>query len=660
MGAYLTFNPTNCLVFLSSGSINGSSQWYPGLPASGITTQHGVENFVKQYPGYITVPAHCKTAVPVPKGTPGPGAGGPSIAPAPGISKTPAIKEPVKPTTGPPEECGTGYSMITTQMDDQIKEDTQPIVGGLTPLYLFNADKPLYTQQPYFQVRTGEKDSIMDAIHEGTGRGFLSFHSPELQDYMLRGNDKNGDAKWPTSISDVSVLLYNSQRDDGSTGDDAVANLAFGSPSEGDTVPNQGGMFSMDLVSGNATEHWLCYTGYEGGLPDTELGLKIDGHFMISPNPLNTNPQAGMMMIDSGDSNELKWYDGTEWVSAKFDICSETSVDGYPDPVPLATEDAYIILEDCDGGTGKTKATLQSMASTGVVGGRLTMNGTQTNVLFEAPALATTLYYTPYSSNNILLCTDTTGIDTLRVCHLYADNVTGQVRTQLQTSTLLVDTVYDVYAYWDSELDSVELDTQAWSSLTSRGYALVSDVLLGLIKNGDRTRRYIGTVRTQDSGGNAVIGDGRASRHVCNFYNCVPRRIHVTSNLADHTYNSSVIRAWAGSGFQCEATIGRAGINIIDITGTCTVEGSTNASSSIGFGLDSTTTYYGESDGHTMGDGQIHTHMHYGTGENSSTEVGSHTFYMNEATLNGNVTYQSVTTSPITVQHATIYGTFWC
>lgn len=297
-----------------------------------------MHDFNVLYPGYITVPAHCqKTPVPIPKPKPSPTPPPPPPAPPPPPpvplpgTDSPPIEDIPGPITGepPPEECGEGYyiprptigipegppitgigggtgiggfgsggsgngarsnSRLLT-MDEQIKEDTQPLVAGMTPVYLLDGstDDPQYTQQPYFQVRTGSEQAIMDAIHEGTGTGNILLHPPEFQDYMLHGNDQNGDSKWPTSISETGLMLHNSIRADGTTGDNAVSYFSLGIPLTSTVKPGSGWYAGLDLATGD-----LCWRETDGN------GLDVDTAVMkVNGNPVQTYE---LQVVEEGTS----------------------------------------------------------------------------------------------------------------------------------------------------------------------------------------------------------------------------------------------------------------------------------------------------------------------------------------------------------------------
>lgn len=278
MAAFITFRNAQCQVEISNHSLDGSSTYHAGLPDTRGTEIWDMAAFNAQYPGYITVPIQCQPAIP-PLPLPPP----PSPPVPPGSNTSPPPVE--GPITGspPPDECGEGYAVESKYLDDQIEEDTQPNVIGMTPTYKHDLTslEVKYTQQPYFQVRTGEKKSIIDAIHEGTGPGGLTLHPPELQDYHLFGSSFNPDSKWPSNISVSSLLLHNGANDITGT-DPSTTMFAFGLPSLYLDTPVLGWYLKHDALT---TDLVLTPTDDEAGdiTPDgsTTPVFKVDAdvHF---------------------------------------------------------------------------------------------------------------------------------------------------------------------------------------------------------------------------------------------------------------------------------------------------------------------------------------------------------------------------------------------
>lgn len=139
---------------------------------------------------------------------------------------------------------------------------------------------------------------------------------------------------------------------------------------------------------------------------------------------------------------------------------------------------------------------------------------------------ARTLYYTPYIGNGIVL---------------YDGSSWGLYSfTELSLSFLGASSssVYDLFAYVSS--GTVTLERQIWSTSTTRLTNLTRQDGV-LVKSGDATRRYLGTIRTS-SDVNGAIDDTRTTRTVWNYYNRVQRSIEVADATASWTYTTATWR----------------------------------------------------------------------------------------------------------------------
>ena len=91
------------------------------------------------------------------------------------------------------------------------------------------------------------------------------------------------------------------------------------------------------------------------------------------------------------------------------------------------------------------------------------------------------------------------------------------------------------------------LETQAWltsglgSSTRLYGLTWYNGILC---KDGDPTRRFLGTIRTASSAG--LIEDLATKRNISNAYNQVPRKILVADSTASWTWNSATYRTSGG------------------------------------------------------------------------------------------------------------------
>lgn len=126
---------------------------------------------------------------------------------------------------------------------------------------------------------------------------------------------------------------------------------------------------------------------------------------------------------------------------------------------------------------------------------------------------ATTLYYTPHDGNLISLY-DTTA-------SLWETIEFSQV--SLSLSGLTASRPYDIYAYNNS--GSLAIEGLAWTSATARATGLTSQNGR-LVKNGDASRLYLGTIAINSTGGQA--NDSETERGVWNAYNRTMRALRVT------------------------------------------------------------------------------------------------------------------------------------
>jgi hypothetical protein len=107
---------------------------------------------------------------------------------------------------------------------------------------------------------------------------------------------------------------------------------------------------------------------------------------------------------------------------------------------------------------------------------------------------------------------------------------------------LTANTNYDVWIYDNS--GTITLELLAWASATARATALAYQDGI-LVKSGDATRRYLGTIRITASTGQCE--DALTKRYVFNYYNQVRRRLYKEVFSGGHTYNSATFRAYNNS-----------------------------------------------------------------------------------------------------------------
>ena len=161
--------------------------------------------------------------------------------------------------------------------------------------------------------------------------------------------------------------------------------------------------------------------------------------------------------------------------------------------------------------------------------GRLTAT-TATPVTTADVSGATAIYFTPYRGNQIALYSGTAWV----------------LRTFAELTISLVGFTasrpYDVFAYDNG--GTVTIETLVWTNATTRATALTMQDGV-LVKTGVTTRRYLGTVYINATGGQT--DDTYAKRYVWNYYNRVDRPMRVTDTTDTWVYNTNTIRQANGS-----------------------------------------------------------------------------------------------------------------
>jgi hypothetical protein len=193
----------------------------------------------------------------------------------------------------------------------------------------------------------------------------------------------------------------------------------------------------------------------------------------------------------------------------------------------FGTDDRLIISQ----GTGKSveasNITITEVTNALKVmpGGRLTLTSGVPVTTAEVIG-GGTVYYTPYISDRISLY----------------DGVAWKVLPFTEMSISLAtgfsaSTTYDVFAYINA--GAVALETVAWSSATART-TNIGFFQGSLVKDGDSTRLYLGSFRTDGTG--TGTHDYLIQRFVYNYYNKVNRKTFRGSTTASWTYTGST--AW--------------------------------------------------------------------------------------------------------------------
>lgn len=196
---------------------------------------------------------------------------------------------------------------------------------------------------------------------------------------------------------------------------------------------------------------------------------------------------------------------------------------------PLLT-DIMPMVDDPGGATPATQkatiSTLQGVFSAGMLpGGRLTLT-TATPVTTADVTAAATVYYTPYLHDNIRLYDGTTW----RTVSFTEKSITMVGSTASKP--------YDIWGYLSA--GTLALEKLVWTDATNRATALAYQNGR-LVKSGDATRLYLGTVYSNSSGGQT--DDSVTKRNVFNYYNQKLRRT-IKIESTGHSYTTATWRAW--------------------------------------------------------------------------------------------------------------------
>lgn len=170
----------------------------------------------------------------------------------------------------------------------------------------------------------------------------------------------------------------------------------------------------------------------------------------------------------------------------------------------------------------------RTAASRSMCQGRLTLTSNVPVTTSDVTA-ATTVYFTPFNGNRVSL---------MSASGWYNLSFT-QISVSVPATTV---TPFDVFAYDNS--GSLALETADWSSDTARSVSLAT--VDGVeVKATDKTRLYLGTLRTTTVSGQTEDSDER--RFVWNACNRLPRHLLATEPTDSWTYGSTTWRAANGN-----------------------------------------------------------------------------------------------------------------
>ena len=183
---------------------------------------------------------------------------------------------------------------------------------------------------------------------------------------------------------------------------------------------------------------------------------------------------------------------------------------------------------------------------------------------------AGTLFWTPYTGTHVALYDGT-------IWKIFS---TTEVSLAL---TLTNGRAYDIFGIITAGAPALE--SLIWTNDSTRATALAYQNGV-LVKSGDATRRYLGSIYA--SGAN-VTEDSIAKRYLSNYYNRVPRQMIVTESTDSWTYTTATFRqARATTTNQLDAIIGVAQ-DAVQIKVQVVTSNTVGTNAAVGIGIDSTT-----------------------------------------------------------------------
>jgi hypothetical protein len=234
--------------------------------------------------------------------------------------------------------------------------------------------------------------------------------------------------------------------------------------------------------------------------------------------------------------------------------------------------------------------------------GRLTLQS-GVPVMVSSTTGATTVYYTPYSGNQIPI-PDGAGIGFINTAFAELSQLTTDATKS--PAAVAANSCYDIFVWLDAGTVRATRGP-AWVSCNSRGAAAGISRVNGLqvntnaVTNGPAAKQgtWVGAISSNISStidyiyGTAASGGGNSRLEVCNFYNRLPTVSQVSDSGAGYTYNVATIRqARASTGNQVSFMVCLPTDSIfVSYQTECATTANVGAGCEVGIGLDTLTTY---------------------------------------------------------------------
>lgn len=280
-------------------------------------------------------------------------------------------------------------------------------------------------------------------------------------------------------------------------------------------------------------------------------------------------------------------------------------------------------------------ATLNATAGGGVTpkslcDGRLTAT-TAVPVTTADVTGATSIFYTPYSGNHIALYDGSAAWTALTFTEI-----------TISLSGLTASKPYDIFAFDNS--GTVTIETLVWTNDTTRATALVLQDGV-LVKSGATTRRFLGTIYINSSGGQT--DDSYLKRNINNYYNRVDRPMRRLETTATWAYSTATIRQANGATANQLEMVSCFNEDQVDSHVTATsANGTAGNGAGVGIGLDSTSAHAtGLLQGHNVT--SVANHLVDHTADLTTfIGIGRHTLvWLEQPDGNGTQTWRGVTGS---------------
>jgi hypothetical protein len=252
----------------------------------------------------------------------------------------------------------------------------------------------------------------------------------------------------------------------------------------------------------------------------------------------NGNPYSGALLYfyEAGTTTLLDTYSDADLAIAHVNanpVVADSG--GLFGAIYLQPRSYKVILKTSGGSTIWTRDNVSaipplSALDNGVVNGRITA---VSGAPFSSPpdgVGSSTIYFTPYRGNKIALY------------YQSAWQIYTFAEVSLALGTDAANFNYDLFAYWTGS--AVALERMVWTNDTTRQATSLTTQDGVWVKDGDTTRRYLGTYRL---GGLGSVRDETSQRWIWNLYNRYPRGVQRYESVDSWTYTTAAYRQAQGN-----------------------------------------------------------------------------------------------------------------